>query len=91
MWGWTREAYLARLPTWLMVEPDKAARVILHCVARNRAIIVFPLYARVAWWCYRVCPGLLRPAFQKSVREFRTLRVPAGAASVGDEVVGRQR
>jgi short-subunit dehydrogenase len=70
-----KEEYLARLPRWLMMQPGHAAKSILRGVARNQAIIVCPFHARLAWWCYRLCPAVLSPVFQKTVTEFRKLRL----------------
>jgi short-subunit dehydrogenase len=70
-----KEDYLARLPRRWMMEPSEAAKSILRGVARNQGIIVCPTHARLLWWCYRCCPGLLGPLLQKTVSEFRKLRV----------------
>jgi len=51
-----QEAYLARLPWRWMTDPTDAAKSILGGVRRNKAIIIFPFYARVLWWCYRIFP-----------------------------------
>jgi short-subunit dehydrogenase len=50
---------------------ERAARTILRGVARNRAMIVFPLHARVLWGLYRLWPPLLFPLGRKMVRDFR--------------------
>lgn len=39
--------------------PQKAARVILADVERNRAVIICPRQARVIWWLNRLAPGLV--------------------------------
>lgn len=39
--------------------PEKAARIILDDVARNRAVIIPPRYARALWWLQRLAPGLV--------------------------------
>lgn len=70
-----KEDYLARLPWRWMLEPNQAARSILRGVSRNKAMIVFPTHARLLWWCYRCCPGLLEPLLQRTIREFRKLRL----------------
>jgi short-subunit dehydrogenase len=56
------------------VPTAEAARRILDGVARNRAIIVFPAYARIMWALYRCCPALLAPFGSKLIRDFRKLR-----------------
>ncbi len=53
-----KAAFLAKLPVKLVSAPD-AARAILRGVERNAAIIVFPFYARLAWWLIRINPGAL--------------------------------
>ncbi|MGH7478928.1 MAG: SDR family NAD(P)-dependent oxidoreductase [Candidatus Methylomirabilales bacterium] len=50
---------------------DRAAQKILRGVARNQAIIVFPLHARILWRLYRLCPQLLFLLGRKMVRDFR--------------------
>jgi NAD(P)-dependent dehydrogenase (short-subunit alcohol dehydrogenase family) len=51
------------------VDADRAARMILRGVARNRRIVVFPLRARITWRLYQFAPALLMRAFQPSVRK----------------------
>src|SRR5262245_45802569 len=70
-----KEDYLAGLPWRLMMEPADAARSILRGVVRNQAMILCPFHARVLWWCYRICPCLLVPLSNWSVKEFRKLRI----------------
>jgi len=57
-----------------MMSPEKAAKKILGEVARKKGIIVFPLHARILWWLYRLCPGILDPVFKKMLSDFRRLR-----------------
>jgi NAD(P)-dependent dehydrogenase (short-subunit alcohol dehydrogenase family) len=57
-----------------LVETDKAAAKILKGVARNKAIIVFPTYARIFWWISRLKYALLSPLSMKTVRDMRKLR-----------------
>ena len=52
-----------------------AARVILAGVARNKASIVFPAYARVLWWLYRLNPRLLLPLGRKVMERFRAAKL----------------
>jgi NAD(P)-dependent dehydrogenase (short-subunit alcohol dehydrogenase family) len=52
-----REALLRILPKGY--PPEKAARIILDDVARNRAVIIPPRYVRSIWWLNRLAPGLL--------------------------------
>ena len=57
-----------------MMSPEKAAKKILDGVARKKGIIVFPLHARILWWLYRLCPGILAPVFRKMLLDFRKMR-----------------
>jgi NAD(P)-dependent dehydrogenase (short-subunit alcohol dehydrogenase family) len=52
----------------------KTVRRILKGVARNRAVIVFPLHARLFWLLNRAHQSLLIPIFRKAIRDFRSLR-----------------
>lgn len=54
-----------------LVDAEEAAEIILRGVAKNQAIIVFPLYARVLWRLNRLFPNLLFPLGRKMVRDFR--------------------
>ena len=56
------------------MDTAKAAKAILHGVARNRPLIVIPRHARVLWWLYRFNASLLDPIGYKMVRDFRNLR-----------------
>jgi len=68
-----REKVLATIPFRLM-DASKAAQTILHGVARNQAVIVFPNYARFLWWLYRLNASLLNPLSFKRIRSFRSVR-----------------
>jgi NAD(P)-dependent dehydrogenase (short-subunit alcohol dehydrogenase family) len=59
-------------PDARLIGVDRAAERILKGVERNRAMIVFPLRARLVWWLYRLSPGLLFPLGRKLVRGFRS-------------------
>jgi hypothetical protein len=63
------------LPFKLM-ETDTAARRILVGVARNQPVIVFPLYARMLWWVYRMRATWLNALGFKLIRDLRRLRIP---------------
>ena len=73
-----KERYLALLPWSLMSEPRAVAKSILRGVRRNESIIIYPFYARLAWWCYRICPALFTPLFRKTLKDFRKLRLAHG-------------
>lgn len=68
-----RDKVVAQIPFGLM-DTAAAARAILEGAARNRALIVFPRYARVLWWLYRLSPALLAPLERKTIRDFRSVR-----------------
>jgi short-subunit dehydrogenase len=68
-----REDALALIPL-KMIKATRAAKAILLGVARNKAIIVFPLHARLMWWLYRIHPSILTPLNRKAVRDFRKIR-----------------
>lgn len=68
-----REDVLATIP-FKPMDTTQAARVILRGVARNQEIIVFPFYARLLWWLYRLHPALLAPLARKTVKDFRAIR-----------------
>jgi NAD(P)-dependent dehydrogenase (short-subunit alcohol dehydrogenase family) len=70
-----KEDYVAQLPRKLMVTPAQAARAILRGVARDDAMIVHPLNAKVGWWLYRLCPALVAKLMQRAVTNFRKVRM----------------
>ena len=65
---------LLALPMPRKIPAAKAAESILKGVERNRAIIVFPLLARLFWRLYRLSPWLMAPITRKMIRDFRTIR-----------------
>lgn len=56
------------------ITPADAARIILRGVERNRPLIVFPFYAKLIWWLYRLYPGLFDLLSRKIIRDFRKIR-----------------
>jgi NAD(P)-dependent dehydrogenase (short-subunit alcohol dehydrogenase family) len=66
---------LVRPPTKHFVSPEKAARIILDRVAKNRAIIIFPFYAHLVWWLYRFNPAIFNLLFRKILKDFRKIRL----------------
>lgn len=64
---------LAQLP-FKPIDAGKAARIILHGVTRNKAIIVFPLYGRLIWWLRRMRWSFGNPLDSMTVRDFRKSR-----------------
>jgi NAD(P)-dependent dehydrogenase (short-subunit alcohol dehydrogenase family) len=57
-----------------MVEPDRAAQIILKGVRKNKAVIVFPFGARFFHWLYNLHPAVLVPIHRKMLADFRLLR-----------------
>ena len=70
-----KQAYLALLPWRLMSEPVAVAKAILRGARRNQSIIIYPFYARLGWWCYRLWPGIFAPLFRKTLKDFRKSRL----------------
>lgn len=68
-----KEDLLAQIP-FRMIDAAEAARAILGGVERNRAVIVFPFYARFLWWLMRLHPALAGVVHRRSVRDFRKVR-----------------
>jgi len=57
------------------ISPEKAARIILKGVTKNRRFIVFPLPFRIMWWLYRIHPSLILPIQRVMLRGFRSARI----------------
>jgi NAD(P)-dependent dehydrogenase (short-subunit alcohol dehydrogenase family) len=70
--GMTREQ-AAGAPAKMM-EPARAAQVILDGVARNRALIIFPASMRWAWRALRLFPRLADRRLLQQMRQDRTYR-----------------
>lgn len=68
-----KEDVLQQIP-FSMMSADGAAQAILRGVELNRGIIIFPFYARLLWWLYRIHPRLIRPVARKIVRDFRSVK-----------------
>jgi NAD(P)-dependent dehydrogenase (short-subunit alcohol dehydrogenase family) len=65
-----KDEFLAKLPVKLVSAAD-AARAILRGVERNEAIVVFPFYARLAWWLMRINAGLLAGLHRRTLANLR--------------------
>ena len=50
------------------------AHKILNGVTHNKAIIVFPMYAKVFWWLYRLKHSLINIFALKTIRDMRKIR-----------------
>jgi len=70
-----RENIFKKVPPFLMMKADLAARTILDGVASNRSIIVFPFHARVLWWLHRVHPEIPIFLARQGIQAFRHYRV----------------
>ena len=75
----TREEIEESLPDWLYMDQNKAGTAILKGIARNRAMIVFPFHARVAWWLMRLYPPLFDRIGRLQIKTFRKARKESGA------------
>jgi short-subunit dehydrogenase len=71
-----KDELLAKLPVKL-VSAEDAARTILRGVERNEAIVVFPFYARLAWWLMRINPGILARFHRRTLANLRATRAAA--------------
>jgi len=63
------------VPKKYYMTPTKAAKVILRGVERNQSIIIFPFYARLIWWMYRLNPSVFHFVSRKMIRDFRKIRI----------------
>lgn len=54
-----------------LIGTERAAQLILKGVSRNKAFIVFPMFARVMWWLYRLSPNIIFPIGRKMIRSYR--------------------
>lgn len=72
-----------------MMEPPRAAQVILNGVEKNQAVIVFPASIRWVWRAYRIAPALisrlLDPLLRKRIRELRSYRLTSDEAKEAAE------
>jgi NAD(P)-dependent dehydrogenase (short-subunit alcohol dehydrogenase family) len=75
---YSREELEEKLPHFLYMDVNKAGKAILKGIARNRAMIVFPFHARLAWWLMRLCPALFDQIGRLQIRSFRKLRLQPG-------------
>jgi NAD(P)-dependent dehydrogenase (short-subunit alcohol dehydrogenase family) len=69
----SKEGMLATIPFKFM-EVDAAARAVLRGVERNKAVIVFPFYARLLWWLTRLSPAIAVAVNRDTARSFRRRR-----------------
>ena len=69
-----RNEFLSMFELLTMTDIDRAAKIILRGVARNRAMIVFPFNTRLAWWLHRLHPSLMGLVGQYNMKRFRKLK-----------------
>jgi short-subunit dehydrogenase len=69
-----REEVFSAIPFKLMEAKD-AAKVISKGVARNQKTIIFPFYARLFWYLYRIHPALASPLVGGLIKNFRARKV----------------
>lgn len=78
MLNMSREKVLGQIPVKIL-GVQEAARLTLDGVARNKAIIVFPLFARIMWWLYRLNVNLIHLMGRQMTRDMRSIRQPDAA------------
>ena len=71
--GVDKEYFLSKIPFPKMTA-EKAAKIILKSTSKNKAILVFPFYAKFIWWLTRIFPTVLDKLYMKKVLEFRTMQ-----------------
>jgi NAD(P)-dependent dehydrogenase (short-subunit alcohol dehydrogenase family) len=57
-----------------LVSVEMAVHKILAGVKKNKALIIFPFYAKFIWWLQRICGAFGLPLARSMVRNFRKLR-----------------
>ena len=67
-------ADLAKIQPPKMTDADKAARIILTGVAKNEAIILVGRDAHIAWFLYKVWPGLVEFFGRRGMDDLRKIR-----------------
>lgn len=70
-----RDKVAQPMPKKYYVNPTEAAKIVMRGVERNKAMIVFPFYARLVWWLYRLNPSIFQLLFRKVMRDFRKIRI----------------
>ena len=71
-----KEAAVKRLQIFKPIPLETAVRKILRGVERNKALIVFPLYAHVMWWLQRLHSTALQPVMRDMIAKVRAVREP---------------
>jgi NAD(P)-dependent dehydrogenase (short-subunit alcohol dehydrogenase family) len=68
--GTDKQGILSITPFKFM-DVDDAARAVLRGVERNKAVVVFPFYARLLWWLTRLSPSIAVAVNKDTARAFR--------------------
>lgn len=59
-----------------LITPEKAAKIILKGVAKNKATILTNFSSRLCWYCYRLWPNLWMWFYEAyTMKKFRAMRV----------------
>ena len=69
-----RDEFMSMFKLITMNDIDRAAKIVLRGVARNRAMIVFPLNARFAWWLHRLHPSIMVLVGRYNMMRFRKIK-----------------
>lgn len=56
---------------WILLTPEQSAEIMLRAVAQNKAMVVFPWYARLGWRLGRVFPALIQRRARRTTQRFR--------------------
>jgi short-subunit dehydrogenase len=62
-----RDKFNSLIPPKSLMTPQKAAEVILKQVGRNKAVIVFPMFAKISYFMYKFCPSIYNAIGSKMV------------------------
>jgi NAD(P)-dependent dehydrogenase (short-subunit alcohol dehydrogenase family) len=69
-----RDEFMSMFKLLTMIDIDRAAKIALRGVARNRAMIVFPFNARFAWWLHRLHPSIMVLLGRYNMMRFRKIK-----------------
>jgi NAD(P)-dependent dehydrogenase (short-subunit alcohol dehydrogenase family) len=69
-----RDEFMSMFKLLTMIDIDRAAKISLRGVARNRAMIVFPFNARFAWWLHRLHPSIMVLLGRYNMMRFRKIK-----------------
>jgi NAD(P)-dependent dehydrogenase (short-subunit alcohol dehydrogenase family) len=69
-----REKLLSSIPSILLMDANRCARIVLRGVARNKGIITVTPFERLGWWLYRLQPALFDLFVRTVAKGIRGLR-----------------